>query len=83
MAYEYLDKTGVNHLIDTIDSKLSTKVETDDILELAYPVGSIFMSTNNVSPKTFIGGEWTEIEDVFFISASVNSEAVYMWKRIK
>lgn len=28
-----------------------------------YPVGSIYMSTANVSPATFIGGEWEALDD--------------------
>ena len=39
------------------------KVGTDNldktsILNLVYPVGSIYMSANNVSPQTFLGGTW-------------------------
>lgn len=29
------------------------------LLDLIYPVGSIYMSVNNVSPQTFLGGTWT------------------------
>jgi len=29
-----------------------------DLLNLVYPVGSIYMSVANVSPTTFIGGTW-------------------------
>lgn len=41
------------------------KVGTDNldktsILNLVYPVGSIYMSANNVSPQTFLGGTWVE-----------------------
>ena len=39
------------------------------ILDLIYPVGSIYMSTNNVSPQTFFGGVWQPIEDTFLLSA--------------
>lgn len=42
---------------------------TRDILNLIYPVGSIYMSTNNVSPATFIGGQWEQIKDTFLLSA--------------
>jgi hypothetical protein len=28
------------------------------MLELCYPVGSIYISTKNVSPQTFLGGTW-------------------------
>lgn len=31
---------------------------TNDLLNLIYPVGSIYMSVNNVSPAVFIGGTW-------------------------
>lgn len=50
------------------DSTMATgwkfgKVGTDNldktsILNLVYPVGSIYMSANNVSPQTFLGGTW-------------------------
>ena len=26
--------------------------------DLIYPIGSIFMSTNNINPETFLGGTW-------------------------
>lgn len=29
-----------------------------NILDMVYPVGSIYMSVNNVSPASFIGGTW-------------------------
>ena len=35
-----------------------TFVDTSNILNMVYPVGSIYMSVNNVSPQTFIGGTW-------------------------
>lgn len=31
---------------------------TSQILDMVYPVGAIYMSVNNVSPQTFIGGTW-------------------------
>lgn len=31
---------------------------SDTILDLVYPVGSIYISTANVNPSTFIGGSW-------------------------
>ena len=53
-----------------VDSTAATgwkfgKVGTDNldktsILNLVYPVGSIYMSANNVSPQTFLGGTWVE-----------------------
>ena len=44
-----------------------------DLLQLVYPVGSIYISTNNVSPQTFLGGTWTQIQDRFLLAASSTS----------
>ena len=33
------------------------------LLNRIYPVGSIYISTNNVNPKTFIGGEWDPLPE--------------------
>lgn len=39
------------------------------LVDLIYPVGSIYMSTNNVSPQTFFGGTWERIQDRFLLAA--------------
>lgn len=42
----------------------------DQILGLVYPVGSIYMSINNVSPATLFGGKWVQIKGRFLLGAS-------------
>ena len=39
------------------------------LIDLIYPVGSIYMSVNNVSPQTFFGGTWERIQDRFLLAA--------------
>ena len=39
------------------------------ILDLIYPVGSIYMSVNSTSPATFIGGTWEQLKDRFLLGA--------------
>lgn len=40
-----------------------------DLLNMVYPVGSIYMSVNNVSPASFLGGTWEQLKDRFLLSA--------------
>ena len=42
----------------------------DQTLGLVYPVGSIYMSINNVSPATLFGGKWVQIKGRFLLGAS-------------
>lgn len=53
------------------DASATPSLTIDNI----YPVGSVYMSVNNVSPATFIGGTWVQINDVFLLSAGTNYTA--------
>lgn len=35
------------------------------LLDLIYPIGSLYMTINNTSPSQLFGGQWVEINDVF------------------
>lgn len=39
------------------------------IVDLIYPVGSIYMSVNSNSPAVLFGGTWQQIEDTFLLAA--------------
>ena len=44
-------------------------------LQAVYPVGSIYMSVNNVSPSTLFGfGVWEKIEDKFLLASGTTFE---------
>lgn len=45
------------------------------LIDTIYPVGSIYMSTNNVSPQTFFGGTWERITDRFLLAAGDSNDA--------
>lgn len=47
----------------------------ENIINLVYPVGSIYMSVNNVSPATFIGGTWEQLKDRFLLGAGSSYSA--------
>lgn len=50
-------------------------LKTAEILSKVYPVGSIYMSTNETSPASFLGGTWTRIQDKFLLSAGSSYSA--------
>ena len=39
------------------------------LLNLVYPVGSIYLSSKNTNPGTLFGGTWTQIKDKFILTA--------------
>ena len=41
----------------------------DELINLIYPVGSIYMSVNAVDPSTLFGGTWEKIKDVFLLAS--------------
>lgn len=47
----------------------SSDMDWNSLIDKIYPIGSIYMSVNNVSPATFLGGTWEQIEDVFLLAA--------------
>lgn len=45
------------------------RVGTQTILDLVYPVGSLYWSRNSTDPGTLFGGTWTRVKDVFILAA--------------
>lgn len=44
-------------------------IKVSQLLDLFYPVGSIYTSTKNTNPATTLGGTWTQIKDRFLLCA--------------
>lgn len=55
-----------------LESSLHTQLVTA-FLDMIYPVGSIYMSVNNVSPQKFLGGTW-EVWGAGRVPVSVGGE---------
>ena len=56
----------------TVDDKTIEYSENDLYITPAvggYPVGSIYMSVNNVDPAALFGGSWMEINDRFLLAS--------------
>lgn len=41
-----------------------------NLLDIIYPVGSIYISTNDLSPSNLIGGSWTQVNPGTFLCAA-------------
>ena len=63
--------TTANNAQQTANSALNvanTKVSTSDLLDLVYPVGSIYLSVGSTAPSTLFGGTWQQIKDTFLLA---------------
>ena len=52
--------------METNEGGYATK---NDVLNLIYPIGSIYLSVNSVDPSTIFGGTWEKIKDKFLLSS--------------
>lgn len=41
-----------------------------NLLEIIYPIGSIYISCNDTSPAEIVGGTWSMVPDAYFLMAS-------------
>lgn len=55
--------------LGTLQNNLEINNLKATLLNLIYPVGSYYWSSNNSSPADFIGGTWTQVKDVFILAA--------------
>lgn len=60
-------KSDIQSLKDA-DSEIKSTL--DGILDKLYPVGSVYISVNEVDPATLFGGSWERIKDVFLLGYS-------------
>lgn len=79
-AKEYADGLVLNTMSGTETDKAPSVSAVKDyvpsnanIVNLIYPVGSIYMSYSNTSPSTLFGGTWTKLENCFLYASGTKS----------
>lgn len=62
-----INDTNLNKLQDNVEDAIN-----NDIFDLIYPIGSIYMSVNTTNPSTLFGGTWEKIKDRFLLASGDN-----------
>ena len=55
--------------------KLVADLTAESILSMVYPVGSVYISVNDVSPAAFLGGTWEKISQGRVLQGAANGQA--------
>ena len=72
-------KNFITWIRSFLDDVYAPKGQSGITLNDVYPVGSIYMSVNNVNPSTLFGGSWTKIEGKFLLSSGRLQIASSTW----
>ena len=69
------NKLGIGTITTELESKANidaSNLSGENVTSWAnkfFPIGSLYMSVNNTSPASFLGGTWEQIKDKFLLSS--------------
>lgn len=71
MSKKYLDDAGLSTLVTKIKNYVASAggLTPSAVVDLVYPVNSIYMSVSSTSPATLFGGTWVRLKDRFLLGA--------------
>lgn len=61
--------------LENLEAELTSKIDRGQLLDLVYPVGSIYIAYHHTSPAELFGGTWTRMQDCF-LWACAASESI-------
>lgn len=62
-------RTGDVQNLSNQTNDIANRTSASAIVNLIYPVGSIYMSVTEVSPEVVLGGKWEQIKDRFLLAS--------------
>lgn len=66
---KYIDEQTLSDIISNLSSQIDEIKNTMASIENCYPIGSVYISVNNVNPSYLFGGTWEQIKDKFLLAA--------------
>lgn len=67
---EYVDFDSLNEIITSLQKRVEEVEDKMTSIENCYPIGSVYISVNNINPGTALGfGTWEQIKDRFLLAA--------------
>lgn len=75
---ENADIPNINKCMASDLNELKTSINAlyDGLIDLIYPVGSIYISVNNTSPATIFGGTWAKINGRFLVGTGTVTDSI-------
>ena len=68
---QFYKKSGNTWVVTTDVSDYFNSLQiSQNIVDLIYPIGAIYMSMSNVEPSTLFGGTWQRLTDTFLFATS-------------
>lgn len=72
---ELLDVAWDARFRENVQVDGALQVGGKSLLDMVYPVGSIYLSVSGTDPQTLFGGTWARLEDVFLLAAGAKHAA--------
>lgn len=73
MGKKFMGLDGTDHFWDRVkawilEQMTSAGIDKQSVIDMVYPVGSLYWSSKDTDPSTLFGGTWVQIKDKFVLA---------------